>query len=69
MPNIEKSICNLVENDEGLLPCPFCGDADVYLCGDNIYDGEIKIGCNGCDGTFSWDYTKKNTIEKWNNRK
>lgn len=51
-----------------LLPCPFCGSADLRVA--NLVDEyDWFVSCNGCDIQQIANYARDVAIERWNRRK
>lgn len=49
-----------------LKPCPFCGDLDPYVSGDD-WNGWYVV-CSGCGADGSTESTKAEAIDAWNTR-
>ena len=57
-----------------LKPCPFCGDAWIYISDGSYTSGyesfgyKVECRCKGSFMAMSWKITKEEAIEAWNRR-
>ena len=57
-----------------LKPCPFCGDAWIYISDGSYTSGyesfgyKVECRCKGSFMAMSWKITKEKAIEAWNRR-
>lgn len=52
-----------------LLPCPFCGSADVYTGAVPVAGGLLhRTSCNGCGAGASFFRTSAEAAASWNKR-
>ena len=58
--------CNSLKMGGCILPCPFCGSAELGS-GDNWSCGEGYVNCSSC-GVTMISKTEESAIEKWNTR-
>ncbi len=60
------------DNLPELLPCPFCGDADVAIfhntSSDHMYDWDYHVECKSCGSSGSCDTQKLQAAIEWNRR-
>jgi Lar family restriction alleviation protein len=55
------------EYPDNLLPCPFCGSTDLVL-NNLLDDDDYFVSCNGCEIQQIANYTKDESIRRWNLR-
>lgn len=56
-----------VRADNELLPCPFCGSADLKL--ENLVDDDdYFVSCNSCEIQQIANYTRSEAVHRWNQR-
>ena len=57
-----------------LKPCPFCGDAWIYVSDGSYTSGyesfgyKVECRCKGSFMAMPWKITKEKAIEAWNRR-
>ena len=59
-----------VADENGLLPCPFCGEVKYIECG-NMYGNTLYkfiVTCKGCGATSCDGETDSEAIAAWNRR-
>lgn len=52
---------------EQLLPCPFCGGEQLKIS-PNVYDGLLRVQCEGCWATSVCSNNRKTVVKAWNAR-
>lgn len=56
-----------IRSDVVLLPCPFCGSADLKI--ENLVDrDDYFVSCNGCQIQQIANYTRREAVRRWNRR-
>lgn len=68
-----KSTFKYIENPEGILPCPFCGNFSKkkqnHLAKLTDKSGFVSIHCDGCGCNPNFCVTSfEEAIKKWNSR-